>query len=523
MKKKIILVLISLFSILPMKVIGLENDSYIDWNLDRTVFVHQYKDGKETIENLAMIAANGKTAYCIEPGVMADKASYYNSTTNIKDTPLNGKDIKKLTLIGYYGYGYDNHNTKEYYMASQELIWELMGVEDVWWTDAKYNGNILDIEGYKNEILKLVDNYEKAPMFNFLNKYIVGDEITVSDAYKVLEGYELESDNKNISINGNDLTIKVSTDNRFKLSRKQTGQSPIFYYKSGYQTIGSFEGAYEFSKEYNINHGYAKITLEKYDYDTKSKTPFIKEATLEGATYGLYDVNKNLLLSKTTDKEGKIVFDNLEKGIYSVIEIKPSYGYSIDTYDRQTYVDSKRQEVVLESYEKIIRNRLTVSKFYDTEENDILIPEENIEFGIYDEKNNLYGKYKTNRDGNFFVELPFGTYTLKQLTTKEGINKVEDRIIVVNESNKSHKLILVNKKIKEEIIEEPEEIIPEEPKEELPEEIVPEENKEEIIPEIIEEEKLEELPNTSKSYSISIYLLISALFYILFKYEKKIN
>ena len=57
----------------------------------------------------------------------------------------------------------------------------------------------------------------------------------------------------------------------------------------------------------------------------------------------------------------------------------------------------------------------------------------------------------------------------------------------------------------------------------MPEEIVPEENKEEIIPEIIEEEKLEELPNTSKSYSISIYLLISALFYILFKYEKKIN
>ena len=41
MKKKIILVLISLFSIFPIKVIGLENDSYIDWNLDRTVFVHQ--------------------------------------------------------------------------------------------------------------------------------------------------------------------------------------------------------------------------------------------------------------------------------------------------------------------------------------------------------------------------------------------------------------------------------------------------------------------------------------------------
>ena len=146
------------------------------------------------------------------------------------------------------------------------------------------------------------------------------------------------------------------------------------------------------------------------------------------------------------------------------------------------------------------------------------MPEENIEFGIYDENNNLYGKYKTNRDGNFFVELPFGTYILKQLTTKEGINKVEDRTIIVNENNKIHKLILVNKKIKEEV---------EVPKEELPDEIVPEKSKEDLPEEskveIIPEDKLEELPNTSKSYSISLYLLISILFYILFKYEKKIN
>ena len=57
-----------------IKVKALSNDSYVDWNLDRSIFAHQYRNGSDHITNLAMITVNGVYGYCIEPGILADKA-----------------------------------------------------------------------------------------------------------------------------------------------------------------------------------------------------------------------------------------------------------------------------------------------------------------------------------------------------------------------------------------------------------------------------------------------------------------
>ena len=191
-----------------IKVKALSNDSYVDWNLDRSIFAHQYRNGSDHITNLAMITVNGVYGYCIEPGILADKASYYSSTTSINDTPLSGIDTRRLSLIGYYGYGYEGHNTKEYYMATQELIWRHMGVENVWWTDKKVGGNIINIDSYKNEILRLVNLYDVTPSFNFKEEYMVGDEIILPDNNKVLNGYDVFQ-NQNVTKDGNNIKIKV--------------------------------------------------------------------------------------------------------------------------------------------------------------------------------------------------------------------------------------------------------------------------------------------------------------------------
>ena len=89
MKKRVLFVLLTIVLILPfIKVKAGSMDSYVDWTLDRSVFAHQYRNGSDHITNLAMMTTNGVTAYCIEPGITADKASYYSSTTNIYDTKL---------------------------------------------------------------------------------------------------------------------------------------------------------------------------------------------------------------------------------------------------------------------------------------------------------------------------------------------------------------------------------------------------------------------------------------------------
>lgn len=503
MKKKLVVLIALFLSVLPLNVKAGNSDSYVSWALDMGVVAHQVRGGIEHMTNLALMKVNDKTAYCIQPGVEGDNNTWYSSTTNVKDTPLGDIDTKRLSLIGYYGYGYGNHNTKEYYMATQELIWRLMGVENVWWTDKKYNGNVLNVEIEKAEILKLVNNYEVVPRLNFNKKYMIGDTITKNDFNNVLEGYEVSSSTSNVSIEGNKLSVEIVENTRFTLRRKKNGASPIYYYKNGYQTIGTFEYAYDFEKEYVIESGYGTYRVEKYDYNTSSKTPFALGATLKGAVYGLYDINDNLIETKETNENGTVIFENIEAKGYKVKEISPSKGYLLSNMAYTIFFNSSNFDEVYEDYEKIIENEITITKFYEYD--DKLLPEENIEFEIYRSDGTLYNKYITDKDGIIKVTLPYGIYTLYQTTTKEGYDIAQKRIINVIEKNEKQEITLVNKRIPVKI---------EEPKVEEPkEDIVIEEKNDEI----------KELPNTGKKMSFMPFLLMQALVMLILKNEKKVN
>lgn len=462
MKKKIFTIMMLIILCLPMINIKAGNqDSYVDWNLDRTIFSHKTINGEHEVYNLAMMTVDGKIAYCIEPGVMADKASYYSSTTNINETNLKNVDVKRLSLIGYYGYGYPGHDNKEYYMAAQELIWRHMGAKEVYWSWDKYGNDIINIDYYKNEILSLVDSYEVTPNFKFRSKYIVGDEVTLEDKNNVLSGYEVNTINKNVSINGNSINFKVvDGDNSFTLSRIQNGKSTMFYYKNGYQSLGTFEFPYEHNKSYNVNFTYGKVIVNKLDNDTKSKVVSSKYASLTGAEYALYDSNNNLIEIKKTDENGNIVFDKLVKDVYTVREVSPSLGYTINRTNIKTFIDSYTPEIKVKTYETIIKNKIVITKVLDDEENKICIPEEGIKFGIYDEDNNLIKEAITDNNGNITIELVFGKYILKQLSVPVGVDIVKDREIQVIEDGKEQNITLVNHKIKEEqVLEKQENII----------------------------------------------------------------
>lgn len=492
MKKRILVVLLTLVLFLPfIKVKAGNMDSYVDWNLDRSVFAHKFQNGIEHINNLAMMTVDGKIAYCIEPGVDANKNSYYSSTTNINDTNLGWANTKRLSLIGYYGYGYPGHDEKEYYMAAQELIWREMGVGNVWWSDAKEGGNIFNIDYYKNEILRLVNNYETTPSFDFKNEYMVGDEFQINDDNNVLEGYEVIN-NDYVRIDGNNLTVKVKDDNNsFTLRRKQNGKTTMYYYKEGYQTIGTFEFPYDYEKSYNINHFYGKIIVDKLDFDTNSKEPLSSSASLEGAEYGLYDKDGNLIQTKKTDENGIIIFDNLTKNNYSVKELKPSEGYTVDKWVSKTFVGTGTKEVTIKSYEKIIKNIIVITKVLDNSDTKECIPEEGILFGVYDESGKLITMKKTDKNGNITLELPYGKYVLKQESTKEGIDIAKDREIEVTTDGITQNIVFVNHKLPEL-----------------------------VLPSINSSLNLEKLPNTGKNNIIKILFLLS-LWFICLSYEKK--
>ena len=483
MKKIIYVLTLLILVIIPINTSAKEMDSYVDWNLDRSVFAHQYRNGSDHITNLAMLKANDKTAYCIEPGITADKSSWYNSTTNINETNIKPTNLKRLSLIGYYGYGYNNHNTKEYYMATQELIWRLMGVENVWWTDSKYGGNIIDIERYKNDILSLVNKYEIVPEFNFKDKYIVGDDVVLEDKNNVLEGYQ--TDSSNVKISGNKISLKITgINNSFTLHRKKNNKSPIFYYKSGFQTIGTFEYAYDFNNTYNVNGVYGKIIVNKKDMDKKDNKPSSIYATLKGASYTLYDKDGNKIITKKTDENGVIIFDNLVKGNYFISETNPSLGYTLEGKRYEEYVATSNLEVTIDSYENIIKNEVIIHKVLEEYKTKKKIDEENVEFGLYYENGEFISSYVTDSKGLIKLTLPYGKYILKQITTKDGVSTASDKKIEVLEDKEVKEIKIINYELKPSL----------------------------------------ELPNTGKTFNPYIIFVSILLFgTILYIYEKKDN
>ena len=76
-----------------------------------------------------------------------------------------------------------------------------------------------------------------------------------------------------------------------------------------------------------------------------------------------------------------------------------------------------------------------------------MTPEVGIKFGVYNNKNELVGEYTTDEQGNFEVKLPYGTYTVKQLTTTTGHEKMNDFNIEVKEVGNTIKRTISNAEI----------------------------------------------------------------------------
>ena len=69
-------------------------------------------------------------------------------------------------------------------------------------------------------------------------------------------------------------------------------------------------------------------------------------------------------------------------------------------------------------YTILCQKKLIINKTYGNK--NYQKPEANIEFNIYDKNNKIIKTIKTNELGKAEIILPYGEYTIKQLTSTEG-------------------------------------------------------------------------------------------------------
>lgn len=400
--------------------------------VDNVYYVHVNDDGTGySSYKLAMYYVEGKLAYCIEPGLAIYSTNY--NVGNWDVTSLSSEQRKRIELIGYYGYEYPSHNGNvKYYMAAQELIWKAVKpLSATWSTEKRGGGQIISIESEKQEIERLISNHSTKPDFD--NKTIsgvVGDTITLIDSNNVLSEFEVYDSNGNdVQINDNTLVIKINNtgQNQIRFIRKNYDNDiNLVYYNSNSQKLAHTRLSDPVISKLNLNIVAGTVKINKLDKDTNKNKPQ-EEASLKGAIYDVFNENDEYITSISTDEMGQgesINLPSLEK--YYLKEKSASSGYLVD--DTKYYFNMTKDNLNqnINVYEKVISRSYDITKVYASNKTGIMSPESNVEFGIYDKNNKLVLKKTTDEDGKIYFNLPYGSYTLKQLTTTKGYEKMKD-------------------------------------------------------------------------------------------------
>ena len=401
---------------------------------------------------------DGKTAYCIEPGVNITTSDYEGAIGWI-NSPYSDEVNRKIQLYGYYGYNYPGHENLRYRAAAQSLIWEATGGQIIeFWTERYGNGNFINLNAERNEILRLASTHYEVPTFDSDTKdAVIGETTTFTDTKGILSNFDVvKSSDASVSINGNTLSVTPNVVGNITvvLKKKTYTQDPtiIFVGKDATsQKMGMFGVDDPVLVRVKLNVVGGSLKINKKDLDTKLSKPQ-GDATFKNAVYELLDENYNFITDLIIDdsfsaKTDKILSPNK---IYILREKTASEGYLLDKTEYRFKIDRDNLDIEMDVYEDVIEKTVNIYKVFADGSTTILKGEPNVSFEIYLKSTGEYYKtIKTDEKGFVSVKLPYGKWIFKQVSSTSGFEKVKDfEIVINNDSDEDMTKIISNAEIK---------------------------------------------------------------------------
>lgn len=395
--------------------------------------------------------------YCLQPFVDVDNNNTYNVTKSdyTQILGLTDEQWDKISLIAYYGYDYGSHTELKWYTITQILIWRIVDPSGQFYFTDTLNGNRND-SLFSSEIAEIEDLVSKhyiMPRFNKNNFILpIGQSIALSDQNGVLSNYRITStENVIASIQENSLNITATSVGNGKINLLKSDFKyklpPMVYfspYSQNAMSVGYFDPV-PAKVELTIIGG--QVEIYKKDSKTKSSVPR-GIASLKGAVYGIYNLNDERIGELITDQNGYAISNYLPSlGEYYLKEEKASLGYTIDKNKYKFLISAENPKVTIDVFEQIINVDYDITKVYTSGITEIMTVEPNVEFEFYDSKGNLYKKVATDENGKMKINLIYDTYTVKQITTTPGYEKIDDFTIEVKESSPTVYKIISNKEI----------------------------------------------------------------------------
>ena len=401
---------------------------------------------------------DGKTAYCIEPGVNITTSDYEGAIGWI-NSPYSDEVNRKIQLYGYYGYNYPGHENLRYRAAAQSLIWEATGGQIIeFWTEKYGNGNFINLNTERNEILRLASTHYEVPTFDSDTKdAVIRETTTFTDTKGILSNFDVvKSSDASVSINGNTLSVTPNVVGNITvvLKKKTYTQDPtiIFVGKDATsQKMGMFGVDDPVLVRVKLNVVGGSLKINKKDLDTKLSKPQ-GDATFKNAVYELLDENYNFITDLIIDdsfgaKTDKILSPNK---IYILREKTASEGYLLDKSEYRFKIDRDNLDIEMDVYEDVIEKTVNIYKVFADGSTTILKGEPNVSFEIYLKSTGEYYKtIKTDEKGFVSVKLPYGKWIFKQVSSTSGFEKVKDfEIVINNDSDEDITKIISNAEIK---------------------------------------------------------------------------
>ncbi|MBQ6497354.1 MAG: Cys-Gln thioester bond-forming surface protein [Bacilli bacterium] len=400
---------------------------------------------------------DNKFVYCLQPYTDIDNnLPYYDVIREDYERVLgfSEEQWERISLLAYYGYQYDqngyNHNDQKWYVITQVMIWRTTNPESqIFFTDTLNGNRISKFDSEIAELESLVANHYKRPQLQSGLVVPIGSTIEVNDSNNVLSNYKVTSTDKvSASINGNTLSVTANSigEGSITFEKKATKYEipPIVYFSDHSQNVfrvGNFDPVVS---KFTLKVIGGKVTPKKVDVETRTNTPQ-GEAKLGGAVYGIYKVDGTRIGSVTTKDDGANTSDYLpELGRFYLLEEQPSEGYLLDSNKYYFEITEDNLNPEVQVFEQVIKRDFEFTKVYASAETQIMEPEVGIKFGIYNNKNELVEEVTTDSQGVFRFTLPYGTYTVKQLTTTKGHEKIDDFTVEVKTTGEVVKKVISN-------------------------------------------------------------------------------
>jgi LPXTG-motif cell wall-anchored protein len=394
-------------------------------------------------EELCRIYADGKDAYCIQPGYTLKSGNTLTEDASTAWKNLGSAKQKAINLALLYGKPGNSSNLTgtdgQKWIATQLIVWEFVtgcrSTSDGFkCTDKRFYNGICGgdkntgVQTNYNKISNLLAEYSTVPSFasvlkskaeTYEMKYKDGEySVTLTDTNKVLDEFNFKNtDGVKVSVNGNKLTLtsskavddEVTFTSAKKMPSVSSSSQLIAYGSSSVQdVISGVESESDPVKAY-------------FSVKTMTGNLKLKKTSEDGIVKGLKfkvtgdDYSK----TATTDENGTFTLTDLVPGTYTVTEV---------TEDRYAKQDSKTVKVesgktATVTFSNVLKKwRAKVTKV--DSENTIAQGDSSLAgavYGVY-ENGKLKDKYTTNAKGEFTTSYYTcgDNWTIKEITPSEG-------------------------------------------------------------------------------------------------------